>query len=135
MSQKSLSRFLDKIDFTDVCWLWIGAINSGGYGNFYLDGKWLIAHRVSYQWFIGEIPEGLEIDHLCREHACVNPEHLEPVIHLDNVRRGNAGLYERLKTTCSEGHLYDVKWGSRRCKQCRNRVNREWIKKKEKDNG
>lgn len=69
------------------CWLWFGTFSPEGYGRFYMHGRIQESHRASYQLFVGEIPDGLEIDHLCRVPACVNPSHLEPVTHLENMRR------------------------------------------------
>jgi hypothetical protein len=114
------------------CWLWIAAIDpQNGYGRFgdWQDGRtrsfW--AHRLSYELYVGPIPDGLVIDHLCRTRCCVNPDHLEPVLHLTNVLRGECGK-KRERTHCSRGHEYtDVttawltspkgrKW--RRCRRC-----------------
>lgn len=81
-------RFFDRVVFAECgCWIWVGAYYPRGYGQFY-DGKGgSSAHRWSYKQFKGEIPEGLELDHLCRTPCCVNPDHLEPVTHLENMRR------------------------------------------------
>lgn len=66
------------------CWPWLGAIAPSGYGR--VHSRW--AHRLSYEFLVGPIPAGLDIDHLCRNRLCVNPAHLEPVTRLVNVRRG-----------------------------------------------
>lgn len=70
------------------CWIWLGAINDMGYGQFRRDGRGIYAHRASFERRFGPIPDGLELDHLCRVPACMNPDHLEPVSHVTNVRRG-----------------------------------------------
>ena len=70
------------------CWLWTAHENGLGYGQFYYKGKPRGAHRVSYQLYVGEIPEGLVLDHLCRVTNCVNPDHLEPVTQKENLMRG-----------------------------------------------
>jgi len=101
------------------CWLWIGATNEAGYGRFYVNGKNLHAHRFSYLAFKGEVPEGMVLDHLCRVHCCVNPDHLEAVTNKENVRRGLS--YWRLKKTCSRGHPYPAErnvHGRRVCNKC-----------------
>jgi hypothetical protein len=73
------------------CLEWIGNINNKGYGRVTLGRKYSnYAHRWAYEFFVETIPEGLEIDHLCRNHACVNPLHLEPVTHEVNVMRGTS---------------------------------------------
>lgn len=79
------------------CWVWIRQLNNDGYGLIW-DGRVrqkVCAHRVSYELARGSIPSGLELDHLCRVRACINPDHLEPVIHAENIRRG----YEHRRTS------------------------------------
>jgi hypothetical protein len=87
------------------CQPYDGLIVSSGYGQ-QPNGK--NAHRESYKRTIGAIPDGLELDHLCRNRACINPKHLEPVTHKENTRRGMSpsGLNSR-KTHCSKGHPFD----------------------------
>lgn len=83
-------RFWSKvveIDGDGSCWLWTAAKSGKGYGCVVIDRRRYPAHRVAYEMFVGPIPEGLEIDHLCRVRNCVNPAHLEPVTHAENVRR------------------------------------------------
>lgn len=83
---------LDRVEVIEgECWPWRGALRPTGYGTFTLRrGSWRTskpAHRAVYELLVGPIPEGLEIDHLCSNPGCVNPEHLEPVTHLENVWR------------------------------------------------
>ena len=82
----ALIYFWGQVDKTDSCWLWTGHLDRNGYGKV---GNRL-AHRMAYTMVKGVIPEGLSLDHLCRVHNCVNPDHLEPVTHAENVRRGAA---------------------------------------------
>lgn len=70
------------------CWIWNAKARRGGYGLIGIDGKSYRAHRWMYEQLVGPIPEGLQIDHLCRVRECVNPAHLEPVTHAENGRRG-----------------------------------------------
>lgn len=124
------------------CWLWLGQLRDG-YGRLHSDGKLLQAHRVSYEAFVCDIPDGLQIDHLCRVRCCVNPEHLEPVTQLENVRRGDAAggrfaaAFQRAKTHCPKGHPYSEentehrKVGSRRCRAC-HRAERQRVRDRRK---
>lgn len=107
-----LERFLSKIKIAENgCWEWLGAHNDKGYGHFDVGSrnsrKTMITHIYSYETFVGPIPEGKELDHTCRNRGCVNPDHLEPVTHIENCRRGDAGIKDRSKTHCPQGHPYD----------------------------
>jgi hypothetical protein len=107
-------RFWQKVivpEGVSDCWLWRGAISKGGYGNFHVTaGKWAVAHRVSYEMHKGPVPEGLDLDHLCRVRHCVNPDHVEAVTRQVNLLRGIggrlAGERQRSKTHCKQGHEF-----------------------------
>lgn len=124
MNEQTIRRFITKFLVGDECWEWTASKDRGGYGTFKLDGKTAIAHRVSYRLFVGEIPKGLELDHLCRVRHCVNPKHLEPVTKAENTRRGIAGDQFRNRTHCVKGHpfsgdnLFVRKNGHRECRTC-----------------
>jgi hypothetical protein len=103
------------------CWLWAGYVNERGYARLTYRGKIYRAHRFSYEAFVGEIPEGLVLDHLCRERSCVNPEHLEAVTNKENILRGvGPSAKNAKKTHCPRGHeyAYTDKTGSRVCREC-----------------
>lgn len=115
------------------CWLWTGATNGVGYGRL---GRQYV-HRLSYTHFVGEIPDGLQLDHLCRVPLCCNPDHLEPVTIGENVRRGLAPIITRLRhaarTHCRVGHVLTpentyVRPGDRAriCRECQRLLDREW---------
>ena len=102
--------FWERVEKTDTCWNWIGILGRGGYGQTPMQWKTRLAHRVAYEFLIGGIPDGLTLDHLCRNRKCVNPEHLEPVSMRENILRGKgvASLNAK-KTQCKNGHVFDEK--------------------------
>lgn len=85
-----LSRELYAVDPTTDCWVWQRSKNGKGYGQMKMNGKLWAVHRIYYEREYGPIPEGKQLDHLCRNRACVNPMHLEPVSGTENMRRGSA---------------------------------------------
>jgi hypothetical protein len=85
---RDAARFWAKVEKTADCWFWRATRTRDGYGTFYFYGRSLSAHRWLYQQLIGPVPDGLVLDHLCRIRHCVNPQHLEPVTHRENVIRG-----------------------------------------------
>lgn len=104
------------------CWQWIGGTVNHGYGSLAVDGRTVNAYAWAYRHFVGPVPPGRELDHLCRNRACVRTDHLEPVTHAENVRRGERPS----RTSCPAGHLYDdghaviTSQGARLCRTCHN---------------
>lgn len=127
LTPKQLARFEAKISHEpNGCWLWTARIHSNGYGALTVANRRLLAHRVSYQHFVGPIRDGLQIDHLCRVRHCVNPAHLEAVTCAENIRRGNTGkaaaTRAALVTHCPKGHEYtpeNTALDTRGCRHCR----------------
>lgn len=132
-----IDRLMEKVEIPDAmdgCWIWTGAQSGregARYGRIFAGRRTTAghprgepAHRVSYELAVGPIPDGLEIDHVCRVTLCVNPDHLEPVTRLENQRRGNAPMQaQRKQTHCKRGHALDdantyVWGGMRRCRTC-----------------
>ena len=121
------------------CWLWTAAQVGNGYGQFNPHGRLVLAHRFAYELLIGPIPDGLQLDHLCRVRRCVRPSHLEPVTQQVNILRGLApeanGARQRAKTHCPQGHAYDAEntyiyKGERECRACGRVRNQAWRARK-----
>lgn len=117
---------LVSIDEETGCWVWHGYRQPAGHGRVRVDGRKVLVHVWVYTLFNGPVPDGLELDHVCRNPACCNPypDHLEPVTHRENVLRGEApAAHHARKTHCPRGHAYDeqntrVYRGSRYCRAC-----------------
>lgn len=124
----NLSEWVDTTE-PGVCWNWVRARDRLGYGK--KDGRQ--ATRFVWKHLVGEIPEGLVLDHLCRNTSCVNPEHLEPVTQKVNIQRGvNVGKKLNVSPYCTSGHLYDAVGsdGRRYCHTCKRERTRLWRARK-----
>ena len=111
-------RFWIKVDRSggpDACWLWMAFKLATGYGRFAPTGQrvMVFAHRYAYKLLVGQIPDGLELDHRCRNPSCVNVTHLEPVTHAINMARANVA-----RTHCKRGHPIDTTRSNRQCIIC-----------------
>lgn len=128
-----INNLWSKIDRTDSCWNW-KACTQKGYGLISVDGKSKRAHRVVYELLVGKIPDGMCLDHLCRNRSCVNPSHLEVVSFIENVMRGeSAHARNARKTHCKFGHEFSEEntyihpiRGNRHCRICQNRIKLEY---------
>ncbi len=134
-----LDRIFDRIILNEAnCWLWTGP-QVDGYGVIRNSGRQLRVHRVTFEYFIGEIPSELELDHLCRIRSCVNPWHCEAVTSLENWQRGKTpSRLNALKTHCVRGHEFSQEntlfykarirgksYTLRVCRTCKREQNRE----------
>lgn len=113
-------NFWARVDADGDCWLWTGGLDSYGYGKVHIKRTTRGAHRVAWELLVGPIPEGLQLDHLCKVRRCVNPDHLEPVSGAENNRRSaSVSALNARKTHCENGHeftpanTYVVKRGKR----------------------
>jgi hypothetical protein len=112
------------------CWLWTGYAYSNGYAAMSWQGKQQLLHRLAYEHYVGPIPDGLQLDHLCRVRSCVNPDHLEPVTAMENTRRA-------MRLSCVNGHpftpdnTYIPTDGKRYCRECRRRRVREYRQRRQ----
>lgn len=101
----TVERFWPRVRKSEECWEWTGPRNNHGYGTLRHNGRDALAHRVSYELNIGPIPDGLQLDHLCRNRGCVRPDHLEPVTNRENALRGEApAIRIRRSGACARGH-------------------------------
>lgn len=134
------ARALSKIAFpddADGCWVWTAGARNRDYGVFQAASrKAAFAHNWVYRQLVGDVPDGLELDHLCRNHRCVNPNHREPVTHRVNVLRGVSPAAENAKKLYGDcGHplfgdnLLQYKDGRRECLTCHRAHGREWANK------
>jgi hypothetical protein len=133
------ARFWPKVQKGEGCWEWAASRSREGYGRFFLgrdeNGKHnALAHRFAYEVLVGPIPEGLQLDHLCRNPPCVNPAHLEPVTSRENSLRGEGLVGQRARQThCLRGHplsgsnvlIRNCRPGSRVCRACLKTYDRE----------
>ncbi len=125
--QDAEKRFWKSVEKNKKCWLWKSALSAGGYGVFGIDNKIIYVHRFSYELHKGKIPKDKQIDHLCRNRSCVNPDHLELVTQKENTARGEgiSAKYSK-RTRCKNGHRlsgdnliqYSCR-GGRICKICK----------------
>ncbi len=136
--EQTIARFIAKVEpLSSGCWNWRAALTPAGYGQFHLPRnrgpqRVIAAHRFAYLLVVGPIPDGLELDHLCRNRWCCNPTHVEPVTRRENMRRSplrGAGAaaraeQQKAKTHCPQSHpysgdnLYLTPRGYRRCRVC-----------------
>jgi len=133
-----IERLLSKVDKTGDCWNWTGSVSSSGYGQItgYIGNKKknFITHRLAYKHYLGKIPDGYTIDHLCQNRLCQNPDHLEAVTQRENTLRSlTVTAVNAQKTHCTNGHPYsgdnllmDKKRNIRMCKACRKTVHLNW---------
>ena len=128
-----LYELFNHIDF-DLrgCWIWRRAKTPAGYGEARLNGRTVYVHRVLFESAYGPVPEHLELDHVCRNRACCNPIHLEPVTHRENVLRGESPMAQLARATfCAAGHEFTPDntisiRGGRRCRTCKRLRDRQY---------
>lgn len=134
--------FFNKIKIDkNGCWIWMAGTDKDGYGTYSPYRKKVRAHRYSYELFKGKIPNGLVIDHLCKNTSCVNPYHLEVVTNKENILRGNCpSAINSRKKYCKNGHLLSgenlyiqEKTGKRFCRECDRKIGKEYYERQKKN--
>lgn len=132
-------RLVSKIDASGDCWLWTAGKDRCGYGRFGVKGRNRLAHRVVYELAVGQIPQGLTLDHRCKTRHCVNPGHLDPISLRENILRGDGvGVVNAARTHCAHGHEFTpentyVARGKRHCRECGRRTTAAWHAKKRQE--
>ena len=128
VGQIYIDRMWSRVRKTDACWVWLGC-RVGGYGQMGIsDRKRVFVHRLAYAQLVGPIPDGMTLDHLCRNRSCVRPDHLEAVTQRTNVLRGvGRSAVNARKTACPRGHAYtpeNTRWSrkKRHCRECDRRA-------------
>jgi hypothetical protein len=130
-ARPAAERFWEKVAPAGTCWEWTASCDKNGHGQFTpRHGKSVRAHRFAYEEMVGPIPEGLVLDHLCRNRPCVNPDHLDPVPQRVNAQRGRTGYNTPKRSQCNQGHPFPEhaqyrSTGTRYCKTCQNAKQRE----------
>ncbi len=122
-----LARVVVPANLMTDCWGWTGHVKKSGYTMFTIGRVPDYAHRIMFRMVGGELVDGLELDHRCRNPGCVNPAHLEQVTHKENMRRS----YNAIKTHCMRGHEFTPEntrryAGGRRCRLCASAYQQEW---------
>jgi hypothetical protein len=133
LTDREAARFASKHRKQGGCWIWQGALDEDGYGTFYLRRMNRRAHRVAWFSARGDLPQGMVVNHTCRNRACVNPQHLQAISASEHALRDTTSIcyVNSQKTICPKGHPYDRKYGKQRyCSICQaaktKRLRQKW---------
>lgn len=132
---KTINDHIDNTIKVNDCWIWNGSVDSRGYGQLRSNGKTWRAHRFFYSELVGQIPSRYQIDHVCRNKLCVNPDHLEAVTQTENIRRSGAWDVNKTKTHCPAGHEYSdsntlSRNNKRTCLICKRERSKKYMQEK-----